>query len=247
MTNITNQTIENYLLGKLSISEKEAFEKAMKTNPTLKKEVQLQKDILGAVENMGDLLLLRRIETMSKEMDNERTIVPPLTKKAPARRRFLYLVSSAAAVLLLVVAYFSFFQVSPNERLFEQHFVAYELETLRSAGTDEERLFQQGAIAYEQKKYAAALIHFEKIIANNPEARMAAGICYLQTEQLDKALEQFQGLAPTTYKYQAQWYAALTSLKGDDMDNSKRLFRQLANSKNPYTEQAKTILQNLEK
>src|ERR1043166_1074663 len=47
------QTIDNYLKGKLSEADKTAFEQKMKTDPSIKKEVELQKQLLKGIERTG--------------------------------------------------------------------------------------------------------------------------------------------------------------------------------------------------
>ncbi len=47
------ETIENYLKGNLSETDKVAFEKKINENPELKKEVELQKQILKGIERTG--------------------------------------------------------------------------------------------------------------------------------------------------------------------------------------------------
>ncbi|MFL5764413.1 MAG: hypothetical protein ACJ77K_10775 [Bacteroidia bacterium] len=47
------QTIDNYLKGKLSEADKTAFEKKINADPELKKEVELQKQLLKGVERTG--------------------------------------------------------------------------------------------------------------------------------------------------------------------------------------------------
>lgn len=47
------ETIENYLKGNLSDADKTAFEKKINENPELKKEVELQKQVLKGIERAG--------------------------------------------------------------------------------------------------------------------------------------------------------------------------------------------------
>ncbi|MGZ4034829.1 MAG: hypothetical protein ACXVP4_08200, partial [Bacteroidia bacterium] len=47
------ETIENYLKGNLSEVDKNAFEKRMNANPEIKKEVELQKQLMKGIERTG--------------------------------------------------------------------------------------------------------------------------------------------------------------------------------------------------
>ena len=47
------ETIENYLKGNLSEADKIAFEQKINSNPELKKEVELQKQVLKGIERTG--------------------------------------------------------------------------------------------------------------------------------------------------------------------------------------------------
>lgn len=241
MDYMTNEAVEQYLLGKLSPADQEGFEKAMKDSTILQKEVAIQKELLGTLQDMGDLLLLRRIQELSKERKQQKLATK--TIKSLNRRRFMYILSAAASILLLVVGYFSFFQVPLNQRLFDAHFTPYELESLRSNPD-----LEKGKQLYAAQNYTAALVYFEKIQTLNNESKMAVGICYLQTGAYPNAIAHFEDLAQIpSYKTVALWYQALSYLKSNDLEKTKTVLTQVIPLDSPYAQKAQKILEALEK
>ncbi|WMJ75045.1 hypothetical protein RCC89_18020 [Cytophagaceae bacterium ABcell3] len=58
---INSELIDNFLTGQISAREKAAFEEAMKKDPLLKNEVEVQRDIVGSIKNARKAQLKDRL------------------------------------------------------------------------------------------------------------------------------------------------------------------------------------------
>ena len=141
--------------------------------------------------------------------------------------------SVAAAVTGVLIGLFMFMQ-PPSPRQLASRYIAKEFNLLDVTMGRADDL-QNGINLYNNKKYAAALSHFEKMIQRNDSVHVAtryAGICCLRLRQYDKALNYFEKLSSAKLFAKPEvLYQALTLLernKPGDRDNAKALLETIA-------------------
>lgn len=239
----SEELIDNYLLNRLSESDKAVFKQALATDPILRNKVAEQKKVIALLHDMEELLLLDRIRSISAKV-----AVNPQGKIIKKHNRFFYYGSIAAAILLLItVAYFAFIRPPLNERIYADNYKIYQLENLRGSTSKIQDIFQTGIRHYQAQDYQQASVAFKKIQTNHIEAKMALGICYLETNQEEKAILQFQGLEGTVFHNTAIWYQGLIYLKTNQIEKSLSYFNPLISEKNSYSIRSQTIVNQINK
>jgi|GEM_PF-1628823 len=104
------ETIDEYLLGRLSKEDEQQFERVMQAHPNLAEEVAMHRAVIIALEEEEMEAFLNMVEDKPED---------PIKRKKPGRGWTLFLFSLAAAVVLLLV----WMQLpSPEEQLVEKHF-----------------------------------------------------------------------------------------------------------------------------
>lgn len=236
MENINDEVIEQFLLGKLSSSEEKIFKEKLKSDKTLQAEVQLQKQVLGIIDDMGDLELWNRIQSISKE-----SIATPKNNTRSLFPSILYY--AAAAILLGISIYILFPLQTPPPKLFASNYVQPQLtNTERNSSNKNE--FKLGMFKYQHQKYAEALTFFHNSPVHDSIKLLFIGAAHLELNQNQQALNAFQ----KARQYQADdasWYLALTYLKINDVTQSKIFLKECIDRNNQYANKAKAILDEL--
>lgn len=116
------ERIDNYILGRMSNEERQAFEKEMSVNSELQEKVALHRDIVRAMRIERDKEYLQSLERDIK-----------MQKMAAARRRrtFAMRISSIAAAACLVLGVFVHFDTQSDYR---QYGLGIELAVSRGGG-----------------------------------------------------------------------------------------------------------------
>ncbi len=102
---------------------------------------------------------------------------------------------AAAACVLVVASMFLFEMQSSPQRLASQYINSMDLSQTMDASHDS---LQLGIAAYKNKDYTKALGYFEGVTKQdtaNSDAKKYTGLTYIQLNNYDKAIEQFEALA----------------------------------------------------
>ena len=224
MKAIDYEIINDYISGNLRGETLLAFEKEMQTNSELANEVALYKSIednfTKQIKNKAEADKLK--ETLS---NLNKTHFAKQPAKIISFKTIAFAVSAVAAALIL------FFALRNTQSENADDLYANEIkniapigENLRGIGIDEE--IQQAKALYNAKNYAKALPKLKLIVEKNAaetELTMAIGVCYLQTNNVDSALQIFRQLAvgKTVFSTNALMYKALIFYKQNNMDSCK--------------------------
>lgn len=116
---------------------------------------------------------------------------------------------------------------------------AYKLRT--------DDLFKKGIKEYKNKKYTAAISHFENC-RDKPEAQFYMGVSYflldnphLALKNLDKYIQTNQA----TYREASYWYSGLSHLKLENKTAAKQAFEKVLPFKGEFEKQAVEMLKSL--
>lgn len=117
-------SIDSYVLGRMTEDERTAFEEKLSKNDELKEQMELTKAVKDVLERFEDVEILERIEKMEEDAEREesgykatgsgyeRNIIEPMTRQTtsapprPSNRKLIYWISGIAA--LFIVGFFLF-------------------------------------------------------------------------------------------------------------------------------------------
>ena len=244
MENVNQDKIDRYLLGQQGQDEKKSFEELMEHDIKFAKEMQVQQAMFDYLETLGDMRLVETVEKVHQkamEKNNRQARIRPIR----------WFVAVAAALLLLATFWFILQRPPLNEQLYQAYYEPYNiLFGERDTGNLPEEA--RAGLLYQQHEYESAILLFEKALVADPEdskARLAAGICYLETKQFERAFFQFDHLVQNEdalYLEQAQWYSALTLLHQNQLEECKKVLNQIAEKTNHFFRgQATNLLRQL--
>ncbi|MEL6863114.1 MAG: tetratricopeptide repeat protein [Bacteroidota bacterium] len=242
--------LEQYLLGQLSDQEQNDFEKALADNPDLKQALQMEKDLLGGVENYGNQQLREQLKNIHREVISQEE-----NPQRPAKGgsfRLMPLLAAAAVLLLLILAYWNWSaNTNSSSTLFAQYYTPHPVSFASRANTSEAQLLAIEAL-YKDGQYAQALPQIEQLISETPDQaslRLAAGIAQLELGRYEAAQTRFQEIINSQDAFfadHAKWYLALAHLKFDFPELARPLLTELAQSTDAdHQAEAQSLLQQL--
>jgi hypothetical protein len=238
--------IRDYIVGRLSDNEKEAFEKRMKDDTTLAEEVNFYKDLKVAV-----------IQSNFDKMLEE---TPERLKKKRKRNIQMVAFSISAAAVIVVIAMLTIFN-EPDEVEEQQNYVTgtnylsryFEPPICRlnptMLGANNQKTEDLAIKLYKEANYEKAALKFDELLQTNREEPILfyASAAYLATNQIDKAFDIVIELnnKEVAFKNHVKWYLALIYLEEDQNENALPLLNELSDSKNEFKDKAKEILTGL--
>ena len=254
----TTDYIQQYLTGKLSREEQEAFETAITLNPSLNEEVRMQ-----GIAYYTTLSTAK--EEWKQELGKRFDQQPPSDSSTQNLRPLMYLAWAACLILLLGVIWWSVPPAVPptHEALYAMY---YELPEAPASPASNAGLFLAHR-AFNLQDWGTAQQYYEQLLTSSPpeelsEVWLFLGLTYLELGQVDQAVEQFRFLrgelpyfrggvqqtAPAE-THEGDWYLALTYLRQHNTQAAQELVSAII-SKNPnhsYRKAAAGLTRKLEK
>ncbi len=164
-------------------------------------------------------------ETITAE--EEAAPVISMSKKSTLLRWVAY---AAAACLLLTVSVSLFEAQTSTKKLADNYLTTYKPEVTMDASRDS---LQLGAAAYKEGDYNKALSFFEGVAkrdSSNSDAKKYTGITYLQLNNYDQALQQFNDLANMKdLQYNSGDFLKAVTLLERNKENDKETAKALLN------------------
>ena len=255
--------IEQYLKGELSVAEKEAFLARLDTEPALKEQLRLEKQMLAALddndwaptENPDHPEVKAYVQAFgSAESKSVKESIEKASKayhatsiapKAKSKRLWYY---SAAAVVAFVIT-FMLLKPQPIDTaaLHAEYLAKTELPDLTTRSADDEAaelLRAQGFLNNGEYEQAAAA--FGKLLEEMPErGGFYINLSLAQTAlgQYDKAIQSLDQLINSNLldAQKGHWYKALVYLKADKASKAKKELKTIVD-KGYYNRQLATEL-----
>ncbi len=244
------EKIDDFLLDRMSESDRLAFEKEVEKDLELANEIKVQQEILDGLAVVGKEQFkarLRRIkEETFAEVGNEKTM-----EKEPSSWIW-WLVG----LLAIVLAAFLFWKLSssggedPNV-IYADLFERYEVPVVQR-DTDDQQLIQALSTYYKEGAYQAFIdLHRTRgsELQDHPELQLSLGISYLQINKAAEAGEIFAQLEQSNYPAyhdHARWYRILAALQEGDVTKTKALLPQLLDDENAdHHDEAKELARRL--
>lgn len=210
------EEIENYLLGNLTVSQRQDFENRLQSDSTLQSEVKLQQKLISAVE-LGSYKKEPKISPISKSK----------TKKLYLSRVWIV---AAACVGFILISFFTFQFLRkttsyPMRDLYESYFYPeYGLPVVMGTMDENEYDFNLGMVKYKENKYQDAINIWSKLLYSSPESdtlNYFLGVAHLNLDQFSESISNLEEvlLNPQSNFYsKALWYRALIHVHQNELE-----------------------------
>ena len=209
--------IDNYILGRMSNEERQAFEKEMSVNLELQEKVALHRDIVRAMRIERDKEYLQSLERDIK--------MQKITERR--HRTFAMRISSIAAAACLVLGVFVYFDTQSDYR---QYGLGIELAISRGGGYSD-----KAAVAINEGHYDEAL----SLIA---EGEAKPFVCDdTNPEIVEAERDEYQ-----REQDELQWYKTVAYMRMGKYIKAKKLLKQIALSDSEYKDEAQAALDALQ-
>jgi tetratricopeptide (TPR) repeat protein len=241
-----NNTIENFLSGSAGKAEAEWLTNRMKSDPALRKEVDLRRrtdEILASREIIDLRAKLGAIEMRKRSSDT-------------IRRTALKTAKYAAAVLLVAiissVLYFTMRPDTPIEELYSAYYSRYESPgAVRSAVSSGNTLMENAIASYSAREYEKAIGYLEQVIVSekdNMESVFMHGMANMEVSNYPVASGSFSRVIEhndNLYLEDAAWYLGLCYMMTGNTEKAVKQFNAIAASKSRYERQAARLARKL--
>lgn len=249
MTQSINDQIDEFLLGRMTPEEEQAFLSALSSNPAMAMETEERRLLLTGIEAYGE----RELRTLLKNIHRKVKDKKSRKRKGPGRNTFILVsLTAAAALLLLGLVWWVFFPSSTGQRIYSQYFKPYPL-SLNARDLSPVRALEEALDYYRLGRYAKAARRFEALppeLASRPQLTLAMGICLMEANRMEDAEYQFQAILASDnifYHDEARWFLGLNFLRHNRIKEARQMFRILADDPTAdHREEAMQIIRILE-
>lgn len=234
-----SKRIDDYLSGQLNAADQQAFEEELSRNPELRRQVDLQRDMTFLLSHQKDRTALKgRLEETGADFFGEAEPARPT-----ARIRWIGWAAAAAAAVLLFVLWPVFVQPDLYQQYAEFPPLALSEKSTASinwAATEQ---------AFNSGDYVEAALQLEiylEAFPDDQQARLYLGIAKMETGELEAARRSFAEVsaAATALSDYAEWYRALSYLKGNAPEKARLTLEGISEG-SPFYEEAEAILRQL--
>jgi len=231
--------IDAYFTQQLSAGERTMFEKRCEDDTDFAREVAFY--ITTRQSLREELLKQKQADWKTKETEEDLPFIHTL-KKSFANRWVTY----AAAACLVLAASVYLFEANPTPRKLAENYISNTYGTLSQSMSGDTDSLTLGMAAYNDKNYDRALELFKGVEKNNPanaDAKKYTGLTYLQKEEYDNALQQFDALTNMKglFSNPGDFLKAVTLLERNgagDKEEAKKLLEKVITEKEEGFEKA---------
>lgn len=233
--------VDEYLNSLLHDDEVKEMEHRLETDPDFARQFGIE--IQGPVDSHFQN---KSFEDFFK--NHEIDYDSQLRNQKKLRRLWITFVLATSFLIVVLVGYTIFIGDSKSEILFAQHFERYEQPSYQSLDKNMYLAFE----FYKTKDYENAIAELERLYASKYEQKhlieFYLGMCYLgkKNPDLEKAESFFNKVKDTKNPYvqEANWYLALTNLKGENLLEAQSRLKAIAKDvENCYQPQAIELLE----
>lgn len=266
-------TIHRYLTGLMEAAERATFEEELKTNATLRSDVELEQVLLAGIDKAGEAQLRTTIGTVHQQLKAD-GFFESAVQDAPLRTSYLSSSSrmkqfmAIAASLVVVAAAVWFFTQNgstradalfsnyyePSEDLQRAQTIATQLKSTGFSGVNTQPDSLRMALqAYEAGQYDEALKLLTALGADHPQndtVQYFIGAIHISQERYARAVEVLLPLSrsdTSALRNDALWNLGLCYLKMENGERDAReAFTQLSQDNTyPKHRGAKAVLDQL--
>lgn len=233
------EKIEEYLAKTLSEEEYIAFEKEIVMDNELKIEVEKQRELHRVLSDTDTLAFKEKLQKISAEIKQEESTT----------NTYFSFWKIAASIIVVFGIGALLWNISNSESL-EDLYLAYyhpfpaEDHTRGETHTDIADLIT----AYGNGEYSKVIQKLEGLVKSSDQERfkLYLGNSYLNTNQEQKAIFQFQNIGKNSKYYEtAKWYKALAYLKIGKKDSVTSILTSIIDYKGIYQNKALELSKKL--
>lgn len=247
---INEEQIDDFLLDRMSATDRLAFEKEVEKDVELANQLKVQQEILDGLAVVGREQFKARLRRIKAETFVE-TGPQQAVEKRP--RTWIWWLVAVVAIALAALLFWKL-NTSGGEdpnAIYADLFEHYEVPVVLR-DTDDQQLIQALSTYYKEGAYQAFIdqhVSREGELQDHPELQLSLGISYLQTKQSTEAAEVFARLEKSNYPAyhdHARWYRILAALQEGDLSKVEALLPQLLDDENAdHHEEAKELASRL--
>lgn len=222
--------IDRYILSQMGDSEREAFEQELSRDEALRREVQLQREIVTAVQlkAAGDMLrTMRQQERAARAEQEERERARE--RELRRRRIFSWGFATVAVAAVLVVGVFFHIDIRNDYITYGQQITLQDVELRGGESAAEPIIAAMDAAEYDR---AMELIE-------------AAEARTLSVEGLSAAEAEYERAVYVAEQEDVQWLKAVTLMRMGKWWQARRVLKDIASSDSYYREEAQAVLDAL--
>lgn len=248
-----------YLDNELTDNENKQFENDLTLDTQLRKTLELTKEVDATLADRELLSFYEKLQHAKTEFKSEE--MQDASKKQKSMNQVLlknlrigWNLRTIAATFIMIVASVTVLKLisKPSaDEIFKQYYNKYEANVVtRSESTDNSTLVTAIQL-YDKGSYTAAIQKFLNIIktdANNTAARFFLGVSYLETKNINKAVEHLTFVIAqqdSAFVEHAEWYLALCYVKNGHKKEAIALLTKISNNQNFYKLMAYDVLKKL--
>jgi len=251
--------VDAYDAGKLSESERDAFEKRLREDQAFAAEVALQREIGRSIQQEDELATIAA--TMASVMDEE-SVKAPVKSEAKVRPLWRRPLAIAASVAVLILAgtyvYNQLSQPDLEDLLAEyqadlpQDYLNEVNEQLQGFATPDKAalaVIQEGLEAYHQGEFERALSSLTEPSGEQyPEAVLYAASAAIADQQYERGQSLLLAIDITQFEDSNEYYYLLgmARMGTGDLSESLAAFRQIE-SESEWSAKAQPYVRALEK
>lgn len=236
-----NELIAKYFENSLTPQEQLLFEEKLQQDAEFEAEFEFHAALKKAVTVAERQKIKAQIQ---KFESNEKDTI----KVFSLRKLMPY-----AAVFLVVISIGLFFilnQKNESNQLYASYFEPYpNIEVSNLRANTKKTLENQAFTVYDLEDYKLAQTLFTKLLENNSKdyLHFYNGMCLMQLENFDFALEELNTIKATNSKYyeKALWFKALIFIKLNKKEDAKKLLNELVTNLSFKNKEAKQLLSKL--
>jgi tetratricopeptide (TPR) repeat protein len=252
MSSIDYHMIDRYLDDAMSPEERNAFEEQMQTDETLKKEVELYKEVNDSLQvrlhpDEGEQGLRKTLEQMQGQFFSKQTDSSDRKAKVVSINQPKRWLAIAASVVLLISAGLLFW--APWKKDLYNQYAYTDMPAVSERGEPADSLLKLATIKFNDKRFSESVPLFESIIrvdSANAYVRYYYAIALLHTGKTEQARNELNQLynGESTFKYDAAFYIALSYLREKDKASTKEWLEKIPADASIYT-RARKLLEKL--
>ncbi|SHI41851.1 tetratricopeptide repeat protein [Flavobacterium terrae] len=231
----------HYFEGTLTNEEKVLLFEKLENDAAFKAEFEFQKNVKAAIK----LEERKNLKEKLIALENQRT--PQRTKNLKVRW-----ISIAASFVVFASVGYWILSLNSNDSLYEDYYETFpnvEAPTVRGSIAND--IKSEAFYAYDSKNYEGALHLFSEILDKDKDdyALFYKGLALMELERFNDAVtvfESYQEKPNSAFNNYIKWYLALCYIKTNQTEKSKNLAHKLIKSENPFQNQARDLLRDLE-
>jgi hypothetical protein len=242
----SNVKLEDFLDGYLTDEKLNLFLNELESNEELQEELKLRLEVNQLIKDKGFIELKDKLAIQLKNTDSKNAIIS-------LGKDFLktwHLAAASFALILVVGGLWYILSNKPysTEKLVSKYYKpASPILQIRSVQVNNDDALASAFKHYKENDFNNALKYFNSI-ENQFTSKFYSGVCYIELEQFDQAIEAFTYIIndnDNLFVEQADWYLGLIYLMDNKKSNAIDQFTKISNGKGFYSAQANEIIKYL--